>query len=185
MKNPKLAGRYAKALFDIALGHHRAEEAGRDLALVKVVLSQSRDLTAVLNSPVIPPAKKHAIFTAVFKDKLSDITFAFLDVVIRKKREPMLTDICREYAGLYNEYRGIRTATLTTAVPISPELTERIRQMLADATHYDISIGTAVQPELLGGIIIRTGDFYFNASLRAKVNRLKKAFAHNEYQVNF
>ena len=62
MKNPRLSNRYAKALFDFAQEKGQLEEVNQDLALIKAALKGNNEMTAVLNSPVIPPAKKHTVF---------------------------------------------------------------------------------------------------------------------------
>ena len=75
--------------------------------------------------------------------------------------------------------------TLTTAQPLDAQLLEQIRTMLAEQTGYTIEINEVVQPDLIGGIIVKMDDYYFDASVLARINKLKQEFAHNVYQVNF
>ncbi|MCQ2284740.1 MAG: ATP synthase F1 subunit delta [Bacteroidales bacterium] len=185
MKNPKLANRYAKALFDFATEKGQIEEVYQDLMSIRTVLKESSELQMVLNSPVIAPKNKHAIFAKVFQNVISETTFIFLDVIIRKKREPALDSICEEYLKFYNEFHHIKTATLTTAQPLSTELTEEIKKMLEEQTHYTIEIKQVVQPKIIGGIMINMDDFSFDASIISKINKLKQEFAHNIYKINF
>lgn len=185
MKNLKLANRYAKALFEFAGERNQIEIVNQDLNLVKVTLKENRQLQAILNSPVIEPTKKHAIFTALFQGHLSQTTFTFLDVIIRKKREPALKTICEEFTKYYNDYHHIRVVTITTARPMSAELREKIRNLLAEETHYTIDLEETVRPDIIGGIIVKMGDFYFDAGILSKINKLRNAFAYNEYQINY
>jgi len=185
MKNPKLANRYAKALFEFAGEHNQIEVVNQDLTVVSSALRDNRELLVILNSPVIVPLKKHTIFQEIFKDKISETTFNFLDVIIRKKREPILSSICEEYVKYYNDYHHIKIVTLTTAQPLSAELTEKIRSMIAEQTHYTIEIRQIIKPELIGGIMIKMDDYIFDASILARINKLKNEFAHNIYEVNF
>ena len=124
MKNPKIASRYAKALFDFATEKDQVEAVHKDLLLVHKTLKDNRELLVVLDSPVIVPSKKRAIFKNVFQNSLNEVTFSFLDVVINKKREPMVADICSEYTKLYNELHHIKTVTLTSATSLSSEIVE-------------------------------------------------------------
>lgn len=185
MKNPKLSNRYAKALFDFAQEKGQIEEVSRDLALIKATLKGNSEMQAVLNSPVIPPAKKHTLFTSVFQSMVSETTFLFLDVIIRKKREPALATICDEFVKFYNEFHHIKTVKLTSAMPLSPNLVESIRAMLAEQTKQTIQIEEIVQPDIIGGFRLKMDDNYLDASIIAKLNRLRNEFAHNVYQVNF
>ncbi len=185
MKNPRLSNRYAKALFDFAQEKGQIEEVNHDLALIKETLKGNSEMQAVLNSPVIPPAKKHTLFASVFQSMVSETTFLFLDVIIRKKREPALATICEEFVKFYNDFHHIKTVKLTSAMPLSADLVESIRAMLAEQTKQTILIEQIVQPDIIGGFRLKMDDNYLDASIIAKLNRLRNEFAHNVYQVNF
>lgn len=185
MKNPKLSNRYAKALFDFAQEKDQIEVVNNDLALIRSILKGNTEMQAVLNSPVIAPAKKHTIFAHMFQQSISETTFLFLDVIIRKKREPALATICEEFLKYYNEYHHIKTVKLTSAQPLSTDLVESIRTLLAEKTQQTIEIEQVVQPDIIGGFRIKMDDFYLDASIIAKLNRLRHEFAHNVYQVSF
>ncbi len=185
MKNPKLSNRYAKALFDFASEKNQIEMVSQDMIILSNALKESHDLQALLNSPVIEPAKKHTLFSNVFKGKISETTFAFIDIIIKKKREPALVTICDEFRAFYNEYHHIKTATLISAQPMSSELVGKIKNLLAEHTNYTVEIEQIVRPSLIGGIQIKIGDQFLDASIQSKINKLKQEFAHNIYQVNF
>ena len=185
MKNPKLSNRYAKALFDFAQEKGQLEEVNQDLALIKATLKGNGEMQAVLNSPVIPPARKHTVFANVFQSLVSETTFLFLDVIIRKKREPALATICDEFLKSYNEFHHIKMVKLTSAQPLSTELVDKIRHLLEEKTQQTILIEEVVQPDIIGGFRLKMDDYYLDASVIAKLNRLRDEFAHNVYQVNF
>lgn len=185
MKNPKIANRYAKALFDFAKEKDQIEAVGKDLKQVRNILKENGELRSVLNSPVIAPSKKKVIFANIFQEVLNETSFSFLDVIIRKKREPMLDTICEEFVKYFNEFHKIKVVTLTSAQPLSTELVEKIRSMIADQTQYTIEINQLLNPEIIGGIQVKMDDFYIDASISSKINKLKQEFAHNIYQVNF
>jgi len=185
MRNSKLSNRYAKALFDFAIEKDQLESVNRDIALIYAALEESDELQVILDSPVIEPAKKHSFFNNVFKEMVSETTFLFLDVIIRKKREPELGAICKEFVKFYNEHHNIQAVTLTSAQPLSEELVESIRSLLAEKTQKTIQIVQVVQPEIIGGFRIKMDDYYLDASILAKINRLRTEFAHNVYQIHF
>lgn len=185
MKNPKLANRYAKALFDFASETNKIEVVKQDLEQVLNMLKQERELRVVLNSPVIAPAKKRAIFAAVFAEGLDTTTFSFLDVMLHKKREPALPCICDEFVKLYNDYHHVKVATLISAQTMSDELVQRIKALLEEQTHYTIQLSCKVDPNLIGGIMVEMDDFHFDATILSRINKLRQEFSQNIYQVNF
>lgn len=185
MRNPKIANRYAKALFDFATEKGLVETIYKDLTLVRDTLKDNRELLVVLDSPVIVPSKKHAIFKSVFQDSLNEVTFSFLDIVINKKREPMVAGICDEFAKHYNEQHHIKTVTLTSAIPLGDEIVGKIRTLLAEKTRYTIDIRQVIDPDIIGGFMVKMDDYFFDASISSKLNSLRQEFSHNIYQINF
>jgi len=185
MKNPKLANRYAKALFDFAGETNKIEVVKQDLEQILSVLTQERELRVVLNSPVIAPAKKRTIFAAVFSENIDTTTFSFIDVMLHKKREPALPEICRGFVQLYNEHHHIKVATLVSAQPMSEELVKRIQALLEEQTHYTIQVKCKVDASIIGGIMVEMDDFRFDATVVSRINKLRQEFSHNVYQVNF
>lgn len=185
MKNPKIANRYAKALFDFANEKERLERVHEDLLTVRNTLRENRELQVILDSPVIVPSKKRAIFANLFQKNLDEVSFSFLNVIIHKKREPMVATICDEFNKFYNEHHRIKSVTLTSAMPLSDEIVNKISALLTEKTHYTIEIHQLVNPSIIGGIMIQMGDYFYDASVSSKLNKLRQEFSHNIYQVNF
>lgn len=185
MKSTKLASRYAKALFDLSIERGELETVNQDLALVKSVIKENRDFRGVIESPIIFPDKKNGVFKGVFNGKLSDTSFGFLSLIIRKKREPALGTICDEFLALYNKHHNIRIAHVLTAVPIKPELTEILRHLLEEDLHSTIQITTTVDERIIGGLMVEIDGYLYDASLLTRINRLRAEFSHNVYRAAF
>lgn len=185
MKSSKLASRYAKALFEFAKQNGQIEKVNEDLSLVKSVLKDNHDLKAVIESPVIFPDKKNDIFAAVFNGKLCDITFGFLSLTIKKKREPAIIAICDEYVKLYNIHHNIKIAFVTTGQPLSSELAEALKQLLEQETKATIQLQQVVDDKIIGGLLVRIEDFLFDASIQSRINKLRAEFSYNVYQAAF
>ncbi|MCR4964951.1 MAG: ATP synthase F1 subunit delta [Bacteroidales bacterium] len=185
MKNPKVASRYAKALYDYAGEKNQVEAVKDELQQIIRTLKENRELQIVLDSPIIVPSKKHAIFSQIFSNTLSETSFTFLDVILKKKREPAIESICEEYIKLYNKEHNIKVANITTAQPISDTLIAKIRTILEEKTQSTIEIKQVVDPDIIGGILINVDDFFIDASVISKIHKLKQEFAHNIYQVNY
>ena len=185
MKNPKLSDRYAKSLFDFAGEKNQIEEVYEDLTLLANTLKENRDLQMLLRNPVVPPNQKHQIFESVFNGTLRDITYQFIDLLLKKRREPNLDMICEGFFRLYNQTHNIKTALIITAQPLSDELRSKIVSMLAEQTYATIDLKEEVEPELIGGFVIKMDDYFLDDSVLYKINKLKQEFSQNSFQVQF
>jgi F-type H+-transporting ATPase subunit delta len=185
MKNPKLSSRYAKALFDFAGEKNQIEEVYGDLQLFAKTLKENRDLQVMLRNPVVQPNQKHQVFESIFNGALHDTTYQFIDVLLRKKREPALDTICEEFFKLYNTAHNIKPVTITTAHPLSGTLKNKITTLLAEQTHTTIDLKEIVDPEIIGGFVIKMGDYYLDSSVLSKINKLRQEFSQNSFQVQF
>lgn len=185
MKNPKLSSRYAKALFDFAGEKNQIEEVNEDLLLFSNTLKENRELQMLLRNPVIESHQKHQIFESIFNGTLRDTTYLFLDVLLKKKREPALDTICEEYFKLYNAAHNIKLVTITTAQPLSDALKSKIVSLLKEQTKATVTLEEIVDPELIGGFVIKMDDYYFDSSILSKINKLRQEFSQNSFQVQF
>jgi F-type H+-transporting ATPase subunit delta len=185
MKNPKLASRYAKALYDFASERNQIEEVYADLNLFADTLKESRELQVLLRNPVIEPHQKHKIFESVFNGTMHDITYQFLELLLKKRREPALDTICEEFFKLYKANHNIKTAIIITAQPLSDSLREKIVALLTEQLHATIELHEFVDSTIVGGFVIKVDDYYLDTSVLSKINKLKQEFSQNSFQVQF
>lgn len=185
MKNPKLAGRYAGALFAFSLENNQLESVYQDVLTIKNTFKGNADLRVVLESPVIYPTKKNAIFAELFKNHLSKITFCFIRLMIAKKREPSLIAICDQFIQIYYDHHHIKVAKIVTAQPMSESLTQKIKVLLEEETHCSIRLEPAVNANLIGGLLVKIDDFIIDNTILAQINKLKNQFSQNVYKAGF
>jgi F-type H+-transporting ATPase subunit delta len=185
MKNPKLSDRYAKSLYDFADEKNQIEEVYGDLKLLANTLKENRDLQMLLRNPVVPPNQKHQIFESVFNGTLHEISYQFVDLLLKKRREPNLDMICEEFFKLYNQAHNIKTAHIITAQPLSDELKSKIVSMLTEQTHATIELKEKVEPTIIGGFVIQVDDYFLDASVMTKINKLRQEFSQNSFEVQF
>src|SRR5690349_1550952 len=126
MKNPRLAARYAKSIFGLAVEKGELEKVYEDMKLLHEICRKSRDFVAILHSPIIPADKKEKILSAVFKGKVSLMTGAFTRLLVNKGRENNFLEITTAFIEQYKEYKGIQTLRITTAYPVSEEIKREI-----------------------------------------------------------
>lgn len=182
MAESRAASRYVKSLLDLAVEKNALEEVHRDMRLLSQTASESRDFQLLLQSPVIKHDKKLAILRAIFKGKVHSLTAAFFEIITRKNREPILLDVAREFHDAYNAFKGIGTATVTTAVPLDPQLRAQFDKLVrAYSDKKQIELIEKVAPELIGGFVLNVGDRQVDASIRSKIKTLQVKFSQNPF----
>jgi F-type H+-transporting ATPase subunit delta len=180
MRESKVEKRYAKSLMDLAIEQNSLEEALKDMRFVKNLCSQNKDLVLMLKSPIIKTDKKLSILEAILKNHLSKISYSFIQIITRKKREYQLPEIANEFVEQYKTYNNIVTAFVTTAVPLDASSKAAVLE-LVKAIHGKVEMVELVDKSIMGGIIVKVGDKQIDASVSRKFADLKQEFSKNPY----
>jgi F-type H+-transporting ATPase subunit delta len=185
MQHPRLAGRYAKSLIGLAIEQNQLEQVHTDMQYLSALCQQSREFVNLLKSPIIQADKKAKILDAVTADKVSKLTHAFNRLLVQKGRENVLPEIVHAFIDQYNEIKGIHKVKITTAVPISEELKEKIvAKIKAETPLQQIELEAAVKEELIGGFTLEFNNNLVDASILRDLNDIKKQFLGNVYIQN-
>jgi F-type H+-transporting ATPase subunit delta len=182
MTNPRLAGRYAKSLLDLAIEQNQLDAIHSDIRLLQAVCRENADFVGMLKSPVVTGDKKEKIMDAVLEGKLQPLTQSFLKLLIRKTREYNLPEIVSAFIEQYNKLNDIHQIKLVTAVPITDALKKSIADKITATTPMKkIELETAVKDELIGGFTMEYEGNLIDASILRDLNDVKKQFQNNEY----
>jgi F-type H+-transporting ATPase subunit delta len=173
----RLAVPYAKALFDLAIEKNLLEETMKDMQIVAALFESNKDFRMMLKSPVINEVKKKIIFARIFEKALSKLTFTFLMIIIRKKRESYIGDITFAFIELYKDHKGILTTTLKTAAPVTEEIRSVVRDLMKNQTKGEIELIEEVNADMIGGFILQWKDKQYNASILKQLKRLERGVA--------
>jgi len=182
MQNKLVAQRYAKALIDLAVERNELEKTKEDIDFIRA--SMTPELRMAMTSPVIADKKKTEIFRAVFKERLSPLTYSFFELVFTKRREWVLPEIAEEFIEKYREIKGIEIIEITTAIEISHDLKMNIRNKFQNLPRFQnktIEIKSKVDPGILGGFIAQSHDILFDASIKNDLYSIGKQFIENMY----
>ncbi len=180
-----IAQRYAKALFDLAIEMERLEVVKKDIDLIQEVIKENPEFRRLLHSPIIPPGKKNKVIAGVFKSKLNELTFRFLQLVTRKERAVHLDSICLAFIKQYKTYHNIISIKLTTAAKLDEESRTALIAMLTDQTHKTIELTEEIDSKLVGGFVLTMEDKKYDASIRNQLEKLSKTFDKNLYIKGF
>jgi F-type H+-transporting ATPase subunit delta len=171
-----LAGRYASALFDLARDERQIEVVSASLETLKGALAESRDLNAVISSPLIGRAEAgKAIAATAATLQLDRTTANFVGVIARNGRLRQLPEVIRLFGRLAAEHRGETTAEVISARPLDDDQIAALRTRLGERAGNSINIDARVDPSILGGIVVRLGSQMIDASIRTKLNTLAQA----------
>lgn len=171
-----LAGRYASALFDLARDERQIDAVGKSLDLLSQALVDSRDFSELVASPLIDRKQAGKAFAAVGDQLGIDaVTKNFLGVLARNGRKNQLQAVIRAFRRLAAEHRGEATAEVVSAHPLKDDQLAALKQQLRSRAGREVAIETRVDPEILGGIVVKLGSQMIDASIRTKLNRLAEA----------
>lgn len=171
-----LAGRYASALFGLARDQRQIDAVGRSLAALSSALADSRDFAELVASPMVSRQDAAKAFAGLAPQLgLDPITTNFLGVLARNGRKSELARIIRFFKRIAAEHRGEISAEVTTAHPLKDDQVENLKAQLKKRAGRDVTLDAQVDPDILGGIVIKLGSEMIDASIRTKLNRLATA----------
>jgi F-type H+-transporting ATPase subunit delta len=165
-----LAGRYATALFGLARDERQIEAVGNGLDRLSQALVDSRDFSELVSSPLID--REEAGTTQL---SLDPVTTNFLGVLAKNGRKNQLQPVIRAFRRIAAEHRGEASAEVVTAHPLKDDQLAALKQQLRTRAGREVAIETRIDPEILGGIVIKLGSQMIDASIRTKLNRLAEA----------
>lgn len=182
MPNPRLASRYAKSLIGLALEKGQLEQAYADMQWLRDVCKSSRDFVNLLKSPIINNESKKKIINAVTGGNISDLTKAFITLLITKNRESNLPEIISAFIDAYKEHKNIQTIKLTTAAPLTDEMRNAIVDQVKKSAHFDkVEVEEKINPALIGGFVLQVGDKLIDASIAYDLKAIAKQFENNDF----
>jgi F-type H+-transporting ATPase subunit delta len=171
-----LSGRYAKALFELARDAKQIDSVSASLAQLKSALAESDDFRRLVSSPLVSrdDAVK-AIQATGGAIKVDEITAKFLGVLASNRRLGQLTAVIRSFNLLAAGYRGETTAEVTSVHPLDDDQIAALKAKLKGELKRDVALDLTVNPDILGGLIVKVGSRQIDGSIRTKLNTLAKA----------
>jgi F-type H+-transporting ATPase subunit delta len=172
-----VAGRYASALFELADNARSLDQVAEDLRTFRTMAAESAELARVLASPVISrAAKSQALLAVLDAVGIKGLTRSFIGTVASNGRARELVAMATAFLTELASRRGETTVAVTSAVPLSPaqlqQLNDSLRSVLGSTK---VSIDARVEPEILGGLVVKVGSRLFDSSIRSKLQRLQLA----------
>jgi F-type H+-transporting ATPase subunit delta len=167
---------YARALFDAALEEGRLEAVRDQLAQVAGAEAEVPELRELLRNPQLDPRAR----AAALEDLLGagdELLRNFLLLLVDKGRSGRLEEIAAEFERLIAEHEGTVHAELTTAVELSDDEARALLEQIEQASGRKVEATRSVDPDLIGGIVLQVGSHRLDASVRGRLERLRRELA--------
>ena len=173
----RAAIRYAKALFEFASEAQNTSAVNADMKLMATTIAGNQELKDFLSNPIIKIEVKKSSVEAIFSNLQPETKKLFL-LLNENKRFEILHETAVQFNTLFDTTNGIQSAQVTTAVAMSPELEKQVLAKIATFSEKKMVIENVINPEIIGGFILRIGDMQYNASVANKLQELKREFAN-------
>jgi len=171
-----MAGRYATALFELALDNKAVDAVKADLETFDRLIAENPDLARLVRSPVFSAEQQAGALSAVLeKTGIGGLTAQFLKVVTSNRRLFAVRDMVRAYGAMVARHHGEVTAQVTVAEPLSEPHRAAIKETLDAVTGKDVGLDVKVDPAIIGGLVVKLGSRMVDSSLRTKLNSIKHA----------
>jgi F-type H+-transporting ATPase subunit delta len=171
-----VAGRYAAALFELAGERGEGQSVSGDLGRFASAMEGSEDLTRLVKSPVLTAEQKLAAIGALLdRMGIGETAGNFIRLVTKKRRLFAISAMIRAYEALLAERKGIVPAEVTVAEAMPDAMLADLREALAKTAGKEVALAVKINPDIIGGMVVKLGHRMIDASLKTKLNALRVA----------
>lgn len=172
----EIARVYADALFEAAQDADRLDGVHEQLGQFADAISDSHDMRVFFFSPYFSSSEKRAGISRSVEGASKELV-NFLELLAEKHRMPAIFRIRRRFDELWAEAKGRLGVRLTSAVDLDPAVVEQVGREVERQTERSVDLESEVDPDILGGLVLQVGNMVLDASLRSKLERLRKEVA--------
>jgi F-type H+-transporting ATPase subunit delta len=172
----ELAQVYARSLFAVALEQGHLDELREQLGQFADALDEHRELAVFFFSPYFSTEEKKQALGGLL-DGADPILLNFLSLLIENHRMPVIFRIRHEYERLWDEENRTLPVEITSAIELDPQTTESVGRKIGERAGRKVSLAARVDPDIIGGIIIRVGNSILDASIRNRLEQLRRHVA--------
>ncbi|QLG38159.1 MULTISPECIES: F0F1 ATP synthase subunit delta [unclassified Paenibacillus] len=171
-----VAKRYAKALFEVALGQNQVLEVEQELRTVVIAITGDAEIGKFIESPNISEEAKQNVLRTSLDGKVSEPVLKTVLLLIERGRVELLEDLLNDYVKIEGESLGIADARVYSTYALNDEEQEAVAREFGGRVNKKIRIENIVDPTLLGGLKVAIGDTIYDGSLAGKLERLEQSF---------
>jgi F-type H+-transporting ATPase subunit delta len=167
---------YARALFEVAVERDALDEIHDQLEAFARAMDENRQLATFFFSPYFSVSEKKEGLARTVTD--ANPAFSnFLEALIERHRMPAIFRIRDEFAGLFDEERKLLPVQITSAVVLDDATVESLGRRIGEQIDREIEVSAAVDPDIIGGVVLRVGNVILDASIKNRLEHLRKQVA--------
>lgn len=170
----RVARRYARALFNAAARRGQTDMVQTDLNALGRTWRETPTLQRTMESPLIPGERKKELVDRLLAKDLDPVTRSFLHLLVDKRREGIFLAVLDEYVRLADQARGLVRAQAVVAAPMDEPQRQELVSGLEKRTGKRIELNVSVDPQILGGVVVRMEDTVIDGSVRGALERLRE-----------
>ena len=174
MNESLITVRYVKALFDLAVESKLLDTVEKDIESLLTIMADSEEFNDFIENPILKRSDKLKMFDQLFSGKFNNMTMQFLYLLVNNNREALLQGMCLYFNSHYKQDQGIKEAVITTAIPLPKEYRDEIYRFISKKFKVNIELSEKIDPDIIGGFVLRIEDLQINASLQSKLNKIKR-----------
>jgi F-type H+-transporting ATPase subunit delta len=176
----KISRRYSKALYKASEVQNKVKEVAQDSENILNLLKSSKDLSLFFASPIIRMDKKEMVVEDLFKGKISDLTYNFVKLLIKRNREELISYIFEDFLELKNEKEGVIDVAIKTVVKLNKNEESKFKKKIDDYTNLICVPSFQLDEDLIGGFTLQIKDTILDASIQRQLQLLKNKFKETE-----
>lgn len=174
MRDETVARNYAETLFELADRNDAVEEYGDGIETVARVIEDNDEFRVFLETPRIEDDDKKSVVRKAFDDRLPRHVVNFVLVTIDKRRQRILREISTQYHALLDERMGREHVQVSVARPVDDATRDMIAERLSTVLGKQAIPHIRVRPEIIGGLVVRTGDTIYDGSVRRRLDGMRR-----------
>jgi F-type H+-transporting ATPase subunit delta len=169
----EIARVYARSLFEVAKGQGKLDLIREQLGAFADALEQTREFAIFFFSPYFSTEEKKRGLERAVVDA-DPIFLNFLELLIENHRMPVLFRARRQYEELWEEENRLLPVQITSAVQLDEAIVKQLGDRISEQTGRNVELSSSVEPDILGGIVVRVGNSVLDASVRSRLEQLRK-----------
>ncbi|MGH2854768.1 MAG: ATP synthase F1 subunit delta [Solirubrobacteraceae bacterium] len=173
----ELARVYGRSLFEVAREHGLLDELREQLAQFADALQENHDLRVFFFSPYFSTREQQDGLERLLSGA-DERLLNFLKLLIENHRMPVVFRVRREYERLWEEHNRLLPVEITSAIALDDATTGQVAERIGQSTGRRVALATRVDPDILGGIVVRVGNSILDASIRSRLEQLRRQVAH-------
>jgi len=170
----RVAKRYAKALFELAIEQKKLDRISEDMELLRSVLAKSEDFAVILSNPLISEQQKLQALSGAFGKELQTLSLNFLDLLTEKRRLNLLPEVLEAFKFFLLDHENKLEGEVVSAIKLSSDQIGKIRSHVEELTGKKLVLEERIDTQLIGGFVVKVQDIVIDNSIRSHLERLRE-----------